>query len=92
MDSGGRSGIHDQSGEQGGLEHNWTVLKPGVDVPMPFLPEQNGDLVLLTSSNVPPGQKVTETFTAPAEPGEYIVICTIAGHYPAMQGRLIVTP
>ena len=77
---------------QGGLEHNWTALKPGVEPPMPFLPDQHGDLVLLTSSNVPPGQKVTETLTAPTEPGEYIVICTIAGHYPAMQGRLIVEP
>lgn len=77
---------------QGGLEHNWTVLKPGVEPPMPFLTDQHGDLVLLTSSVVPPGQKVTETLTAPTEPGEYIVICTIAGHYPAMQGRLIVEP
>lgn len=77
---------------KGGLEHNWTALKPGVEPPMPFLPDQHGDLVLLTSSTVPPGQQLSETLTAPTEPGEYIVICTIAGHYPAMQGRLVVTP
>ena len=77
---------------KGGLEHNWTALKPNVEPPMPFLPDQHGDLVLLTSSNVPPGQKLTETLMAPSEPGEYIVICTIAGHYPAMQGRLAVVP
>lgn len=37
------------------------------------------------------GQTVKSTFTAPSEPGEYQIVCGVAGHLQAgMQGRLIV--
>lgn len=75
---------------QGGLEHNWAVVKKGVELPIPFMPDQNKDLLYWEAGVLQAGQKDSETFTAPSEPGEYIVICTVAGHYPAMQGRLIV--
>lgn len=75
---------------QGALEHNWAVVKRGVEVPIPFMPDQNKDLLLWEAGVLQAGQQDSETFTAPSEPGEYIVICTVAGHYPAMQGRLIV--
>ncbi len=75
---------------QGGLEHNWAVVKKGVELPVPFMPDQNKDLLYWEAGVLQAGQKDSETFTAPSEPGEYIVICTVAGHYPAMQGRLIV--
>jgi len=73
----------------GGLEHSWVVVKEDAELPMPFLAEDHKDLVLWSSTNVQAGQKSTETFTAP-EAGKYQVICTIAGHYPVMQGTLVV--
>lgn len=75
---------------KGGLEHNWAIIKQDVDLPIPFMPDQNGDLILWAADLLPAGGTATETFTAPTLPGEYLVICTVAGHYPAMQGRLVV--
>lgn len=74
---------------KGGLEHSWAVLKQGAEMPMPYT-DANADLLLHTSGNIQPGQQARGTFTAPSEAGEYIVFCTVAGHYPVMQGRLIV--
>ncbi|MFO7632711.1 MAG: sulfocyanin-like copper-binding protein [Caldilinea sp.] len=75
---------------QGGLDHNWAVIKKDVELPIPFMPDQNSDLILWEGGVLAAGGKDTETFTAPDVPGEYIVICTVAGHYPAMQGILVV--
>lgn len=75
---------------QGGLQHNWAVIKQGVEMPVPFMPDQNADLILWAAGVLDAGKKVSEPFPAPTEPGEYLVICTVAGHYPAMQGKLIV--
>ncbi|MFN3980977.1 MAG: sulfocyanin-like copper-binding protein [Caldilinea sp.] len=75
---------------QGGLDHNWAIIKKDVELPIPFMPDQNADLILWEGGVLAAGGKDTEVFTAPDVPGEYIVICTVAGHYPAMQGRLVV--
>lgn len=74
---------------QGGLEHSWAIVKKDTELPMPFLADEYKDLILWASTNVQAGQKPTETFTAP-EVGEYLVICTVAGHFPVMQGKLVV--
>ncbi|MFN2135145.1 MAG: plastocyanin/azurin family copper-binding protein [Candidatus Promineifilaceae bacterium] len=75
---------------QGTLEHNWAVIKLGADVPTPFDAENDADLILYETGLVPPGEQRTLPFQVPTEPGEYLVICTVAGHYPNMQGRLVV--
>ena len=75
---------------QGGLEHNWAIVKQGVEMPIPFMPDENEDLILWAAGVLQAGEKVSEPFPAPTEPGEYLVICTVAGHYPAMQGKLVV--
>jgi uncharacterized cupredoxin-like copper-binding protein len=42
-------------------------------------------------AEVEPGTSGTFTFTAPGEPGEYQVVCGVAGHYLAgMVAKLIV--
>lgn len=75
---------------KGALEHSWVVLKAGTkDIPMPFT-DANKDLEFFSSGNLKPLTQKTATFTAPSEPGEYTVLCTVPGHYPVMQGRLIV--
>lgn len=75
---------------QGALQHNWAIVKPGAEVPNPFIEAENADLLLFAATPVDGGAQGTATFTAP-EPGEYIVICTVSGHYPMMQGKLVVT-
>ena len=73
----------------GALQHNWAIVKLGSEVPVPFMPETNSDILEWDAGLVDPGKQATATFTAPAA-GEYQVICTVAGHYPSMQGKLVV--
>jgi len=75
---------------KGALEHNWAVMKQGEEVPVPFETGVHDDLILYSTGVVGAGESTTVPFRVPNEPGEYIVICTIAGHYPGMQGRLII--
>jgi uncharacterized cupredoxin-like copper-binding protein len=74
---------------QGGLQHNWAVVKLGAEVPVPYDAAKNGDILLFEAGVVESGQQGSYIFTAP-EAGEYAVICTVAGHYPSMQGKLVV--
>lgn len=73
----------------GALEHDFAVAKLDAELPVPFL-EGNRDLLLFESEVVAPSKSSSVTFTAPTVPGVYTVICTVAGHYPVMQGRLVV--
>ena len=73
----------------GGLQHNWAISKLDAVIPQPFVSGEGLDIVLLDSGVVDAGQSSTITFTAPAV-GEYLVICTVPGHYPVMQGKLVV--
>lgn len=75
---------------RGGLEHNWAVVKQGEEVPVPFEEGVHDDLILYSTGVVAAGDSTSVPFRVPDEPGEYVVICTVAGHYPAMQGRLII--
>jgi uncharacterized cupredoxin-like copper-binding protein len=73
----------------GNLEHNWAVAKLGAEVPVPYIgSEEQEALLYYVGDIVAAGRTEIHTFTAPAEIGEYLVICTVPGHYPAMQGRL----
>lgn len=74
----------------GKRNHNWAIVKAGVSIPIPYEEGQGGDILLHGIGMVYNHSQTTTTFTAPA-PGEYMVICTVSGHYPAMQGRLLVT-
>jgi plastocyanin len=74
----------------GRRNHNWAIVKRGMQVPVPYEEGQAGDLILHGIGMVYGNSQTTVTFTAP-EPGEYMIICTVSGHYPAMQGRLLVT-
>lgn len=74
----------------GRRKHNWAIIKQGVQIPVPYEDGQGGDIILHGIGMVYGNSQTTITFTAP-EPGEYMIICTVTGHYPAMQGRLQVT-
>lgn len=73
----------------GALDHNWAIVKPGSKIPTPFVYDTNKDMILAETGLVKAGSSATHEITAPAA-GEYDVICTVAGHYPLMQGRLVV--
>jgi hypothetical protein len=74
---------------KGTFKHNWAIVKKGATIPLPYKEGQAGDILLYGVGMVYTNSKTTVTFTAP-EPGEYVVICTVSGHYPTMQGRLVV--
>ncbi|MEM7129314.1 MAG: hypothetical protein AAF702_23485 [Chloroflexota bacterium] len=74
----------------GSVDHNWAILKKDVEAPIPFLEADHADLLYFNPGLQEAGTQVETTFTAPEELGEYMVICTAPGHYPVMQGRLVV--
>lgn len=74
---------------QGNLKHNWAIVKKDAKIPVPYQEAQVGDILLYGIGMVYKDSKTTVTFSAP-ESGEYTVICTVSGHYPTMQGRLVV--
>ncbi|MFN8494078.1 MAG: sulfocyanin-like copper-binding protein [Caldilineaceae bacterium] len=74
---------------QGTYKHNWAIVKKGSKIPNPYKEGQGGDIILYGVGMVYSNSKTTVTFSAPA-PGEYTIICTVSGHYPTMQGRLVV--
>jgi plastocyanin len=74
---------------KGALEHSWAILNADAEMPMPYTDADAGKL-FYTSGNVLGGAEKSDTFAAPSVAGEYIVFCTVAGHYPSMQGRLVV--
>ncbi len=73
----------------GTLEHNWAIVKPDVALPETFDPETDSDIILYDTGLVEGTSEYNDVFVAPA-PGEYDVICTVPGHFPGMQGRLVV--
>jgi len=70
----------------GAVDHDWVLLGSMITAPA------DGEKDVIFEAEVAPGQTEEVTFTAPATPGEYQVICEIAGHLEAgMEGKLIVT-
>ena len=78
-----------QATNNGGLDHNFAIVKPDAELPATFDEEANSDLILQETGLVEAGSTFNDSLDA-LDPGEYVVICTVAGHYPSMQGRLIV--
>jgi uncharacterized cupredoxin-like copper-binding protein len=74
---------------KGVLEHSWAILKQDAEMPMPYT-DADADKLYYTSGHLKSSEQLPGSFTAPAEAGEYIVFCTVPGHYPVMQGRLVV--
>jgi plastocyanin len=74
----------------GSVEHEWLLLGAGITITPPFDEAAVSDNILV-DQDVDAGATATVVFTAPATPGEYEVVCGIAGHIEAgMTGTLIV--
>jgi uncharacterized cupredoxin-like copper-binding protein len=63
---------------KGQLEHRWVLLKKGETATLPF-DDDDKDKVYW-EIDVPAGQAKTDSFTAPSDPGDYEVVCSILGH------------
>lgn len=73
----------------GAVIHEFVIMKMGETVGDDFGDEDEGNIYWEIEAE--PGAKVTGTFTAPSEPGEYQVVCGTEGHFVAgMIGKLIV--
>ncbi len=73
---------------QGNARHNWVIIEQGAEITPEMDEDEKNARALYNSGKLRGGDRETVTFTAP-EAGEYLVICSVAGHYPAMQGRLV---
>ena len=74
----------------GTQRHNWAIVKLGNKIPAAFDSETDASILLAEPGMVYASSQTQWALRAP-EPGEYVVICTVNGHYPTMQGRLIVS-
>ena len=73
----------------GAVVHEFVIMKLGESVGEDFGDEDEGNIFWEIEAE--PGKKVSETFTAPTEPGEYQIVCGTEGHYVAgMIGKLTV--
>nr|2AAN_A Chain A, auracyanin A [Chloroflexus aurantiacus] len=82
-------------------QHNWILVKGGeaeaanianaglsAGPAANYLPADKSNII--AESPLANGNETVEvTFTAPAA-GTYLYICTVPGHYPLMQGKLVV--
>lgn len=74
----------------GGIGHDWVLLDLGPSVET--FTDLSPDRVLARVEEVPAGETVSVTFTAPSQPGTYQVICSIPGHLEqGMRGTLTVS-
>jgi uncharacterized cupredoxin-like copper-binding protein len=73
----------------GALEHEWVIMNLGTEVSPPF--SEDDEANIYWEEEVDPGKTSVQIFNAPSQPGEYQIICGIAGHMEAgMIGTLVV--
>ena len=86
------------------MPHNIVIIAPGsltevglaaASLPLPADPAvkpyvPDSPKVLHASHLINGGQSLTLSFDAPAEPGEYIYVCTYPGHFVRMYGVMLV--
>ena len=73
----------------GTLEHEYVIMILGREATIPFGEEDEPGI--FWEQELEPAGSITVQFTAPAEAGEYQVVCGTAGHLEqGMKGKLIV--
>jgi uncharacterized cupredoxin-like copper-binding protein len=76
---------------EGGADHEWLVVQRDQRIEAPFDEADRG--LAYWGLKLKRSEQGEFTFTAPGEPGEYQIICSIPGHLElGMQGTLIVKP
>ena len=75
----------------GALDHTWIIMKKGTSASLPFGDDDKANI--LWQGSVKPGESHTFSFDAPAEAGDYEVVCGEPAHLEqGMKGTLTVTP
>lgn len=75
----------------GAVAHDFVIMKQGTSAGDSYGAEDEANV--FWKIEIGAGQSTETIFTAPAEPGEYEVLCAIPGHYQAgMFGSLTVAP
>ncbi|HEY9151649.1 MAG TPA: cupredoxin domain-containing protein [Anaerolineales bacterium] len=74
----------------GADEHSFAIMKLGHEIKTHFTDADKPNIYWLEAT-IEPGQTITDTFTAPSDPGMYQVLCIHQGHFEAgMVAKLIV--
>jgi uncharacterized cupredoxin-like copper-binding protein len=74
----------------GGVTHSFIIMKAGKQVQGHFAEDDQAN-VYWEEAAIDAGKSVKDNFTAPSEPGEYQIVCGVAGHFEAgMVAKLIV--
>jgi plastocyanin len=74
----------------GAVPHSILIMKLGQQVDGHFGPEDQAN-AFWEHEQVEAGETIATTFVSPSEPGEYQIVCTVAGHVEAgMVGTMIV--
>ena len=74
----------------GAVVHNFIIMKLGTTAGEAYDEDDDAN-VFWEEVDIQPGGDISATFTAPAEPGEYQVVCRTPGHIASgMIGKLIV--
>ena len=80
----------------GSVEHTFNILNADAELEhvLEEIEEEHiHEELYLEFHAVGAGESATETFTAPTEPGDYVIVCLVPGHAEAgMVGTLTVTP
>lgn len=73
----------------GTVTHNFIIMKAGTNIGQDF--DEEDEPHIYWQVQLSPGKSATSSFTAPSKPGEYVIVCSTAGHYIAgMTGKLVV--
>lgn len=75
---------------EGTLEHELVIMVLGAKATLPF--DEDDETNIYWEAELKPGEDQVVSFVAPAEPGEYELVCGTAGHLEqGMKGILTVT-
>jgi uncharacterized cupredoxin-like copper-binding protein len=73
----------------GAVLHNFILMKAGASHDHGF--DEMDEKNIYWKIELAPGQSISTSFTSPAEPGDYLIVCSTPGHYQAgMTGTLVV--
>lgn len=71
-------------------DHSFLIMKKGYQIQNHFTDADKAN-IFWGKDPIAPGQTVTDSFTAPSDPGQYQIVCGVPGHFEAgMVAKLIV--
>ena len=74
----------------GTVAHSFIIMKFGFKVNDHFTDSDKPN-IYWEVTHIAPGQSISDTFTAPSEPGDYQIVCGVGGHFEAgMVAKLVV--